>query len=479
MKRGRACIIKIFIFTLAGLILFAGSASSITIKEEEELAREFMKIVMSSFDLIEDPLIVDYVNKIGKRIVATLPPPQPYSYRFFVVKEDVYNAFATPAGNIFIYSGLIEAMDNEEELAGILAHEVAHVQARHISQKIERSKKIGLATLAGIAAGIFLGSSSSEIASAVTLGSIAAGQTVALAYSRENEIQADQLGLNYLTQAGYSGEGLLTILNKIRAKHWYGSEQVPSYLSTHPAVEDRLAYLDTRLANTKNIPSSEIKKTPYDFKTVHTRLIALFGDERAALNQFKTALEKNPTDPMAYFGYGLVQARTGHRREAVEYLRKALERKAFSPEILTALGRVYFLDGRYVEAVNALEGVISVFPDYPEALFFLGRTQLEMGQLQEAETSFQSLLNHSPEYRQAYYFLGVTYGKQRNLADAHYTLGIYHLKMGNPSNARKQFEKALENTADEAKRDKIEKLLRRLSGKDAEKRESDRQTNEE
>lgn len=478
MKRRKACITKIFIFTLTGLILLAGSVSAITIKEEEELAREFMKIVLSSFDLIEDPLIVDYVNRIGKRIVAALPPSQPYSYRFFVVKEGVYNAFASPAGNIFIYSGLIEAMENEEELAGILAHEVAHVQARHISQKIERSKKIGLATLAGVAAGIFLGGSSGDVASAVTLGSIAAGQTVALAYSRENEIQADQLGLNYLNKAGYTGQGLLTILNKIRAKHWYGSEQLPSYLSTHPAVEDRLAYIDTRLANIKNLPSPEVKKTPYDFKAVHTRLVALYGDERVALNKFKTALDKNPTDPMACFGYGLVQARIGDRRKAVAYLRKALERKAFSPEILTALGRVYFLDGRYAEALNTLEGVIGVFPDYPEALFFLGRTQLEMGKLNEAETSFQSLLNHSPEFRQAYYFLGITYGKQRNLSDAHYTLGIYYLKMGNPSNARKQFERALANTTDEDKRDKLKKLLRNLSGKDAEKSKANKQDNE-
>ena len=101
-----------------------------------------------------------------------------------------------------------------------------------------------------------------------------------------------------------------------------------------------------------------------------------------------------------------------------------------------------------------------------------------MVKLPEAENSFRALINHSPEYRQAYYFLGITYGKQRKLADAHYTLGIYYLKMGNPSKARKQFEKALENTTDEAKRDKLKKMLRRLSGKDAEEAEAAKQDNE-
>ena len=456
--------LKAFLFTMiVGLILIS-DVSCMTIKEEEELAREFMKIVMSKFDLIEDPLIVDYLNKIGQRIVATLPPSQPYTYRFFVVKEDVYNAFATPAGNIFFNSGLIEAMESEEELAGILAHEVAHVQARHISQKIERSKKIGLATLAGIAAGIFMG------APEVAIGSIAAGQSAALAYSRENEIQADQLGLNYLAKAGYSGEGLLLILNKIRAKTWYGSEQMPSYLSTHPAVDDRLAYVDARVAKNEESARTRAKKTPYDFRAVHIRITALYGDEKSALNKFKTAIAARPADPMAYYGYGLVQARMGDRRTAVSYLRKALERKAFSPEILTALGRVYFLDGQYAQALNILESAIGILPSYSEALFFLGRTQMEMGDLAEAEKSFQTLINKNPRYRQAYYFLGITYGKQNKLVDAHYTLGIYYLKKGNPSNARIQFIRALENNPDGDKREKIEKILEKFSGKDAKKK---------
>jgi len=456
--------LKVFVCAFIASAILTSSASSITIKEEEELAREFMRIVLSSFDLIEDPLIVDYVNKIGKRIVATLPPSQPYAYRFFVLKEDVYNAFATPAGNIFVNSGLIEAMESEEELAGILAHEVAHVQARHISQKIERSKKIGLATLAGIAAGIFLG------AGEVAIGSIAAGQSAALAYSRENEIQADQLGINYLVKAGYSGEGLLMILNKIRAKTWYGSAQMPSYLSTHPAVDDRLAYVDTRVAENKKSPQPGARKTPYDFRVVHTRITAMYGDERAALNKFKMAIAHTPDDPMAYYGYGLVQARRGDRRTAVSFLRKALEKKAFSPELLTALGRVYFSDGQYSQALKTLEGATGIFPDYPEALFFLGRTQMEMGELAAAEKTFETLINKNPQYRQAYYFLGFVYGKQKKLADAHYTLGIYYLKKGNPANARIQFKRALDNTADVDKREKIEKLLEKISGKDAKKK---------
>jgi predicted Zn-dependent protease len=453
------------VFILTANLLFSSAAFSITVKEEEELGREFMKIVLTQFELIEDPAIVAYVNKLGQKIVSILPP-QPFTYHFYIVKEDVYNAFATPAGNIFIYSGLILAMESEEELVGILGHEIAHVYCRHISRKIERSKKINLVTLAGVAAGIFLGAGGAgEVASAVTIGSMAAGQSASLAYSRENEIQADQIGLEYIVNAGYNAEGLLTVLNKIRAKSWFGSDQIPTYLMTHPAVEDRLSYIDTWLDKHKKTTSKNTAKKSDDFNTVHTRLLALYGDEDMALNKFEATIKNDPTSALGYYGYGLVLARTGNRKTAIPYLKKALEKEAFSPKILTALGRVYFQDGQYDEALNILEGAVSIFPNNPEATFFLGRTHLELGKLQQAASNFETLINKSPGYKQAYYFLGITYGKQGKLADAHYLLGVYYLKKRDLANARKQFERALSQTEDDAQKQKIEKLLKKIPTK--------------
>ena len=228
---------------------FTGSAAGITIQEEETLGQEFMKYTSRQYRMIEDPSVTRYVNHIGRKLLAQLPP-QPFQYHFFVIQQDVYNAFAGPAGNIFINSGLIEAMDNEDELAGILAHEITHVKARHISHRIERSSRMQWATLAGMVAGIFLGiGGSGEVGNALTVGSIAASQSASLAYSREDEMQADELGIHTLTAAGYSGAGMLTMLKKIRGKQWFGSSDVPTYLMTHPAVDERLGlsgYLDSR-----------------------------------------------------------------------------------------------------------------------------------------------------------------------------------------------------------------------------------------
>ncbi|MEJ2658446.1 MAG: M48 family metallopeptidase, partial [Desulfobacterales bacterium] len=212
MKMVKKYILRCTVFFFICGIIFPRITFGITIKQEEDLSREFMKLIMAHYEIIKDPLIVNYVNDVGQKLVLTLPP-QPFAYHFYVIKEDSYNAFATPAGHIFIYSGLLEAMDSEEELACILAHEISHVVCRHISQKIERSEKVNIATLAGVVAGVLLGTGgAAAAANAVTLGSVAAGQAYALAYSREDERQADQIGLKILRKAGYNGIGLVTTL---------------------------------------------------------------------------------------------------------------------------------------------------------------------------------------------------------------------------------------------------------------------------
>lgn len=460
----------LFIF-LSGMF-FPDRVFSITIKQEKDLSREFMKAVSQNCEFVKDPFIVDYVNKVGQKIVSALPP-QPFTYHFYVIKEDDYNAFASPAGNIFINSGLFEAMENEEELAGILGHEIAHVQCRHISDMIDRSKKISIATLAGLAAGILLGAGgAATVGNAVTVGTMAAGQSLGLIYSREHEMQADQIGLKYLTEAGYSGAGLLKILKKIRSKNWFGTEQIPTYLKTHPAVEDRIAYIDLWLEGYKNDINQESMIPPDDFLWAHTRLIAVCGEESTALRKFKTAISKRPENPMANYGYGLILARTGKREEAITHLKKALKKKPFDPYILKDIGKVYFLAGRYPEALNALESSARIAPhDDPEDLFLIGRTQMELGLLQKAVFTFEDLATKKPDHKKAFYFLGKSYGKLGRLAEAHYYLGVYHKNRKDFKNALFHLNRALKKTNDPNRKLEIEKMLKNLRKSESQAKE--------
>lgn len=454
---GRYSIIVLFAF-IAGIV-FQKPAEAISIKEEEELSREFMKVVMRDLEIIDDPVIVNYVRTIGRRILKEFPP-QPFQYQFYVIKQDVYNAFAAPGGLIFVNSGLIEAMDDESELAGILAHEISHEACRHISQKIERSKKIGWATLAGLAAGVFLGAGGSAAAAqAVTIGTMAAGQSMSLAYSRDDEIQADQLGMTYLYRAGYDGKGMLSILKKIRAKQWFGTDIIPDYLTTHPAVEDRIAYIGAWIERTDPPVKPASQGDGYHFKTVHMRLMAKYAEPTIVSRQLRNRLEKDPDDALTNHGYALFMERNGKRQEAIRYFKKALEKQAFNPYILTDLGRLYFIGGQYGDALKTIEGSISIKGNYPESLFYLGRIQLLMGRFEAAITTLETLSDDYPDYRDVLFFLGEAYEKNGQMDEAHYYLGIHHFRKQEFRTARFHLEKALNMTRDPERKEIIEKLL--------------------
>ncbi|NNF98094.1 MAG: M48 family metalloprotease [Desulfobacteraceae bacterium] len=457
MKKIKLVMTAVFIFTL----MFPINGYAISIKEEKELSQEMMKYINARYQLIKDPAIVKYVNELGEKILAHMPP-QPFPYRFYVIKEDVYNAFATPAGQIFINSGLFEALDSEEELAGIMAHEIAHAAFRHISQNIERAKKINMATMAGMLAGLFLGTGGSTTAgNAVALGSVAAGQSMALAYTRENEMQADQVGLQILQKTGYSGKGLLTSLQKIRSKQWFGSKQIPTYLLTHPASEDRIAYVDSWISSheRQGTTSSAPSDTSMAFRRAHTRLVGIYSNQNRAVSTFEAALRVNADDPIAHYGYALVLERTHDYAKAESHIKKALQKNALDPFFLQTLGSIFFHQGRYADAVATLESAVSLTGDDPDAYFMLGRAQAELGDLNAAGQAFEKLISVDPSYAKAYYFLGETRGKTGDLTDAHYYLGLYYDKTGDSKNAAFHLRKVLAETTDPQRREEIEYLI--------------------
>ena len=457
-----------FILTLCTLltVVWCAPAWAISLKEERKLAREFMKYIVRNHELIDDPTIAGYVDRMGKKILSVMPK-QPFDYHFYVIKEDSYNAFAIPAGHIFIHSGLLSAMESEDELAGILGHEIAHVVHRHISKRIERSKKIDLATMAGVVAGIFIGAATGDGGAAQTLafGAAAAGQTAALRYSREDEAQADQMGLKYIQRAGYDPGGLISVLKKIRSKQWFSSKQIPTYMMTHPALEERIVWIDSWSKLNRTDPSSkEVResKPSIPFSRINIRLKALYGDLETTQKEFQNAIRKSPEDEDLLYGYGLTLARMGKREEAAKIIQKAQSRNALDPFILTDLGHIYFMDGRYKEAYNTLEGALSIPADNPAGLYYLGRTQMEMNQLDAAIETFTRLIKEYPDHKQAYYSLGDSYGRNNDMPNAHYYLGLYFVKKGDYRTAHFHLGRARRLHKDPVKLEAIDKALEEI-----------------
>lgn len=450
---------------LACFILVSGihPASAITVKEEEALSREIFKKVIEQYPLVDDRRITEYVNRMGYKIVNGLPS-RSFEYEFYVIQSSDYNAFAIPGGKIFIHSGLMEAMTDESELVGILGHEIAHVVCRHISERIDRGPKLTMISLAGMIAGALLAANGEgEVGQALTVGSMAAGQTMELSYSREDEMQADQLGLKYLQKAGYNAEGLLSILKKIRSRQLFGSGQIPTYMLTHPAIDDRIIYLSSWTETHQSRQQDDDPEAADRFKKMRIRLLSLYGDEKAALNELKNRLEQGGDNYLAHNGYGLLMARAGNRKESARHFKQALETKAFDADILANLGMVYFQDGLYDEARKALEGAVSIDPNCMDGLFYLGRTCQQLGNNAEAVDIFKSLYQQSPHYKDLSFFLGEAYGKSGDLELAHYHLGLYHYGERDFDIAEFHLNRALQLAKDgSVRRGEIETLLNKI-----------------
>lgn len=447
-------------------------AFAITVSEEEKLSDKFMREATRQFTFIEDPVLVDYLNSIGKRIGAELPP-QPYQFRFFLIQKNGYNAFAGPGGVIFIFSDLLAAMETPGELAGIVAHEMMHVTSRHLSDRIDRSKQIGVVTLAGLVAAIALGAAGGgSAATALAVGSMATGQSMALAYSREDEMQADQLGLKVLTRAGYRPEGLVAVMKKIREKQWYGTREVPTYLRTHPASEERIAYISAWTERQVDLPEAISPQEQMEFDWIRTRVKALYGDKEQEMQFYAESVKKQPMDPLANYGYGLILARSGRFTEAAGYLKNTLAQRAFDSQLLIDLGRVYFQGGQFSESLKILESAMAIDAHNSDGLYYLGRTHLAKKKPAEAIAVFKKLVKVNPNHRDLMYFIGQAHGQLGNMAEAHYHLGRYHHQRGKVDQAIVQLEKALALANTIERKGTIEALLETLREEQAHQRKN-------
>ncbi len=454
------------------MIIFArlftpGSAFAISISQEKKLGAQFMKMIKKRKILITDPIACNFVTKIGERIVAQVPP-HPFKFSFNIVNEDQFNAFSAPASNIFVNRGLITALDNVDELAGILAHEIGHAIFRHVSQMIDHSKLVNMGTFAGMLLGIIIGATggSGDAAQAMAVSSVAAGQTTMLAYSRADEREADKFGLFYVQKAHFSPKGLLTSLEKIRANDWYGNDKVPGYLKTHPGSKERIVYMESWLADHDKVKEPGNGIAPFKFNMIKYRLEGLYGNKDISENKFKHLLKKDPDNPALNYGLALVLARKSKLKQSISHLKQALLRKPFDPMILLEMGQVYLLQGLPQKADNVLDGL----EDIPEvkvlAMYYQGEARLELGRLNQAEQDFKAVINKYPViFPKSYFNLAKISSEKGEKGLSHYYLGLYYHEIGEPLNELFHLKRCLKNLTDPEKIKNARKLLKKLETK--------------
>jgi predicted Zn-dependent protease len=236
-------------FALAALLVGCGALTAatgflISYEEEALLGAQLAEDIELELVLHPDPEVQRWLREMGEDMLAVIPNvPREYRFTFQVVDDPgLVNAFAAPGGPIYFYSGLILAADTESEVAGVLGHEIAHVTRRHGAQSVVT--QFGLTAVLDYV----LGGSSSVALS--LLGNLGATGAI-LAYSRQNETEADEFGLRYVVDAGWNPNGLVTFFRKLDA----GSDRFPEFLSTHPAPGRRAAELERRIGTFGGVPN--------------------------------------------------------------------------------------------------------------------------------------------------------------------------------------------------------------------------------
>ena len=458
---------KIFFIACSLFILFLlplNNSFAISIPEEIKVGKKFMDMVERQQMILNDPIADHMVNLVGSHIFSLLPP-QPFHYTFNIINSDVFNAFASPAANIFFYRGLITSLDSIDELAGIVAHEIAHAASRHVSESIDRSKYINIGSLAGMLAGIIIGTASGgDTGAAVIKSSMAIGQTTMLAFTRSNETEADEKGIMFLKESCFSPMGLQSGLMKIRAADFRGVEAIPDYVKTHPGTGKRIAHVATILSGYTPSKAKIKCKENFRFNMIKYRLLGLYADIKPTFNLLKTQLESDPLNPAINYGMGLLYARKFMRKKALSHLKKALSINVFDPMILLEIGRIYLLDGEPIKAVKVLQGVKSDPVMGIMAKFHLGEAYLEMQDLELAKKNLKIVIDAKPLlYPKAYYNMANIMSQEKRGGFSHFYLGQYYSKIKQYKNAKFHFNKALDTLDDSEYIKKTETLLIEIS----------------
>lgn len=210
-----------------------------TPEKEEELGRAFKAALHSEYAVISDADIHDYIRRIGHKIAQHTGQNRDFS--FYVIDEPSINAFAGPDGVIGLHTGLIRAVRSEDELASVIAHEIAHVTQNHLSRRYEAQAGSSLASLASFIAAVLVGSQNAEAGMAVLMGSMGASVQQQLKFSRAHESEADFAGIDYLYKSGYNPFAMGDFFGRLAQEYRHNEFKPLEILLTHPVTEHRLA----------------------------------------------------------------------------------------------------------------------------------------------------------------------------------------------------------------------------------------------
>ncbi|MEF2146279.1 MAG: M48 family metalloprotease [Desulfovibrionaceae bacterium] len=420
-----AAILAVLALTLILTLAWGNKAhalfSEVTISDEAEMGREFHQKITKMLPLVEDPMVENYVKSVVDRVVQAMPP-QPFRTTTTVIMNNSMNAFAVPGGYVYVLTGLLLNLETEDQFAAVICHEMAHISQRHVAKRMEDMQLASIGSWMGIIAGAFLGTSGGdstrEAGQALMTVSQAGAQAAYLVYTKANEVEADHVGMNYLINSHFQPDAMPQTFDIMLNKRWVGNNShLPSYLSTHPALSERIDYLRARVA--------ELSPAVQAQHTDNTRFLRVQAVVRGRLS--------DPTVSMAYFNnikpqdmtvldhmaHGMVLARIKKNTEAAAAFEQALAKADNDPLILREAGRFFFMQGDFKRAEQLLQKALIRDPGDILTLFYNARLLGEQKHYAQAIPVMRKVLAEVPEDAEVHYHLGRLSGESGEYFEAH------------------------------------------------------------
>lgn len=399
--------------------------------------------VRASFPIIGDPDLHQYINDIGREVLE-VAGIQYFDYHFYIVNSSQFNAFAAPSGLIFFYSNLIESMNSEDELLSVIAHEIGHVVRRHLASRMEKGAIINMATLGVALAALALGGGA--VTQGLLTGSLAAGQSAQLHFSRQDETEADLLAYKWMRDLNRDTEGQKKMLQTMRRITRYRMNQIPQYLLTHPDPEARLDYVESLISADSDYKKKDDEQKDFAFLRFKYRIMSLNQNTstmRALLASKVSDARMSAFDvAMARYGLSQVDRQENNLEQSLKGLDQVIRDFPEQPMLLVDKAVVLAEMGNYNEAKILLEKVQTLEPYNMYATFNLAKLLNKLGQNEKSLKLFNRVSYQIPEFSEVYFEMGRILAQQGKSNESRYYLGKFNLYEGKLKLAEANFRQA-------------------------------------
>jgi predicted Zn-dependent protease len=420
------------------------SGSYMTPAEERRLGQAFMRQVRSNMTLVSDPLLKAYIERLGERLAtASEEIDQPFS--FFLVDNSMVNAFAGPSGYIGIHTGLILTTESENELAAVVAHEIAHVTQKHLLRTFQMAENLGISTAAVILAAVVLGAATenADAGMAAAAGAQAGMLQRQINFTRANEKEADRVGIRIMSRAGFDPRAMPVFFERMgKANRFYSSKELPEFLRTHPVTTNRIA--DSR----NRAESYPYKQYPdsVEYHLVRANLRERgFKNPKEAIQFFQSSLAEGRYRSEEGQRYGLVRAliRARQFQSARKELGKLQRKDPTRIHYLALEAELLEKSGQLGQALKVLEDALALYPNnYPLSIYY-SEGLLKAGKPANARRLLEKLRRSRPLDAELYSLLARASADAGEINQSHQYMAEYYYLDGNLQSAVQQLEIAL------------------------------------